>query len=107
MKKLLITAAISLMSMSFNAEAQSNKPKTMREMYEAKLVASLPTQNDDTATVMPPQTDYTFLISLLPTVNNDNDFENEAKQTATVVATAKPENKQTSKIVTTHNTDLR
>ncbi len=107
MKKLLITATAIMLSMNFNAEAQSNKPKTMREMYEAKLVASLPTQNDDTATVMPPQTNYTFLISLLPTVNNDNDFDKEASQTATAVTTAKPENKQTSKIVKVQNTDLK
>jgi hypothetical protein len=105
MKKLLITAAISLLSMSFNAEAQSNKPKTMREMLEAKLVASLPTQNDDTATVMPPQTDYTFLISLLPTTNSI--IETENTETLNVVITVKPENKQLIKPTKVHNADLR
>jgi hypothetical protein len=105
MKKLLITAAISLLSMSFNAEAQSNKPKTMREKLEAALVASLPTQNDDTATVMPPQTDYKFLVTFLPTA--DSNFEAETTQTASVVTAVKPENKQTSKVVKVHNADLR
>ncbi len=105
MKKLLITATISLLSMNFNAEAQSNKPKTMREMYEAKLVASLPTQNDDTATVMPPETNYKFLISLLPTINTD--IEDTTIETISVATATKPEEKQTIKPVKIHNADLR
>jgi hypothetical protein len=78
MKKLLTIAAISILSLGQNAEAQNNKPKSTRQMLEASLIASLPTKNDDTASVMPPQTDYTYLITLLPVKNDDFEVQNPA-----------------------------
>ncbi len=73
MKKLVLMSALSVLMFN-NSQAQSFKPKSAREAFASNLMKALPTENDDTVSIMPPQIDYTSLILLLPT---ENDAVNE------------------------------
>ncbi len=104
MKSLVLTTALSVLMFNTNIEAQSFKPKSAREALAAKLIEVLPTENDDTSTIMPPQTDYKSFILLLPTRNAevDGDVEiNFLKKFETVLEAKSKANKVSVEFPTT------
>lgn len=76
MKSLVLTAALSVLMFN-NSQAQSFNPTGARQALYAKLVEELPTENNDTTFVMPPQTDYKSFILLLPVQNTEIDGDVE------------------------------